>query len=1364
VTSVSVIMNGDAENPHFTDAVGKTIPKPFVPPQVASPINLLNPDRYEFYTFNDRGELVKRLMTMKEIQSIVANGNGAVLTENESETSSSYNPSMMTPMQNPGALTNVKDIVNNVQNVLSREMENNKNLSHIPSQMLDTPDVSSSWSQILPAIFGNTGDEILPYKQISMTPDTDVLETTTKRLTTRIVPQFLTKIPVKYSGTLEPSSSQSTTKIHTSSSSSSSSTMTVTETPKQKTTQSLQTTTKLDKTVPTTTIKILKNALTTTKVPFTAETTKKNQFTHQTTTKNQYTLPTTKTTNSQKVITTTQKPLRLSSTLLRTTTTSKARPTTTTTTQTTTPITTQTMTTTKKPSRKPTPAIKRPLTNSPIVIEKIVKKPTTIIYRESEKINEKSVGPTTTATLKTTTEIPSTVAMMMLMESSEKVPQIIMNNEVKTSSSEEDKRNSAINQIIGSLQSSDFYQQYDRNEEKVESKISANDDKLIVEEREPIVHEITTTTSTTTTETPSISNSDEIPEEMMIKISTMKNFTPLENNEIRESIEKLINEQMNGGKTKPTTTVKNVVAFDDDIEDIDFNVQENLYNKMKISSSSIPTIPSTTTTTQSTTISHKLLTTTSKIPQKPINNQDDDDVPTILSDALNNVIELMKRNQDRGEIFSELTTSTTPLNEQPETTTEIDMKQILDHFIEINTQQQQQPSKIEEQFVTTEKSFVPLTTKLLGQKNDDGDRDETTTEPSRQHFTTIFYVEDETEAATRDNQGEFTTEQYVSRSKKDEVTTSSSISSEEESSEIVDDVLSAIGIESDEDNSKSKEQLLEKSSSSLFTSNNSNKRKDDNKENSDEITSVISSLTSSFDTALTTDAKADLSITSKIADGIISVADTISDTLTAVDDESDEITVSQASQSTTEEALRELPRVSSTSTTTTHASTTTTTTMKTILGEVTTMNTNDEMKIDLKTLSNFDNGETRPAVKVEERTKMKDDPSTPMVPMNVIRKDNSLEEINFITPHTPTSTRIPTYDKNYVKIDSIETTTAPLTNSKIIGSKTKIQNTSENVKSSVVLFKSPAMPTTTTTTTISSKIESKEAISKQSNESVTERVPLIEISKPSNTLPYLSSTEDNLVEVKTVQIKSKNDETTSDVENKNNSTFKLSQAIKNNIKNTQFHIPRPQTQNNVELSVAPKEALGLTASTIHLNNDLSDFSKLCNELAFKFWKSVITDGVSQSRSVVVSPFALSSILSMIFLGARGSTSNEMNDLLRLDDMITFNPHVVFRNITESIEQMRNSGVASATFVRELFSDRAKGKLLPYFKEKAQQFYAAHVEEVNFNVINDVLRRRTNLLVRRHTAGKINEYLKTNNIWVNEPLAAISANIFMVSKR
>lgn len=197
----------------------------------------------------------------------------------------------------------------------------------------------------------------------------------------------------------------------------------------------------------------------------------------------------------------------------------------------------------------------------------------------------------------------------------------------------------------------------------------------------------------------------------------------------------------------------------------------------------------------------------------------------------------------------------------------------------------------------------------------------------------------------------------------------------------------------------------------------------------------------------------------------------------------------------------------------------------------------------------------------------------------------------------------------------------------------------------------------------------------------------------------------------------------------------------------------------VKLDPAPKQALGLEESTVNANEDILEFTKMCNELAFAFWRALNSEGVSSARSLILSPFALNSMLSMVFLGARGASSGEMNEMLRLDDMVTFNPHLIFHNISESAENTKESQVATSAFVRELFSDRSKGKILPFYKEKAQQFYSGHVEEVNFNIINDIIRRRTNLLVKRHTNGKIIEYLKTNNVWTNMPLSGITANIF-----
>lgn len=125
----------------------------------------------------------------------------------------------------------------------------------------------------------------------------------------------------------------------------------------------------------------------------------------------------------------------------------------------------------------------------------------------------------------------------------------------------------------------------------------------------------------------------------------------------------------------------------------------------------------------------------------------------------------------------------------------------------------------------------------------------------------------------------------------------------------------------------------------------------------------------------------------------------------------------------------------------------------------------------------------------------------------------------------------------------------------------------------------------------------------------------------------------------------------------------------------------------VELHPAPHESMGLEASIAYLGDDIKRFVDLCNELSFKIWTTQTSKNMMTSRSIVLSPFAVLSALAMIFLGARGSSSGIMNDFLKLDDMVTFNPHQVLQNITESSIYPKNIGVANAALVRAVFSDK-----------------------------------------------------------------------------
>lgn len=1399
-------MNGAGEQPHFTDAVGKTVPRPFVPPQVASPINLLNPDRYEFYTFNDSGELVKRLMTLKEIQSIVANGNGAAISDSEPESQSVLLNSI--PLSSQGSETKVQDIVDNVQNVLSREMENNKNASQIPTQLLDTPDVSSSWSMILPAIFGNTGDEIMPHKPINMTPETEIEDTTTtrkvqptKRVTTeaQLNLEFTTPATPKLLPTTSTKSRTKPTKISTRGSTTQQQTSTTSEEQASTTAQ--------QKIKPTSQKQTTTSQLQTTSVlPLTKKQTEKARpKPTRTTTLNIY----------ETTFETTPETVRST---IRPQTTLKVTP-------------------TKRIVKKPTSSYKRPLTNSPIIIEKIPKRPH-VVESTTDRIETESTKvfvtqkPSTTVEMKneqattrrTTTEVPSTT--QMTTATSTKKPFI----EQTTSSSEEDRQDFAINQIIGSLQSDLFQTFATTNPPSVETtekdspmekigELNLIPDKvlfhnqLFIDEEDPIVKNLPTTT-----EAVQISTDTPIFERLEATTTKTKTYsTSLENSEVMQTIEKLIKEQTNG-KEKIKHDKIDVLEFDDD-DETEIKLKDTLESKSNLTQSEfvskVATVASSISTKYSSTTPNTIDSTTAT---PAPTEESDTTVPTILSEALSNVIQLMMKEQESKK------TTQKPAATEP---SEFDLNKLLHHYQNLNSKQNQQDQlealslineKTTEKFATTEKadeaSTIPTvsyettvvkeTSSVSIKKGDDEETATkkvpasneisteafnpttehpkiiTTTDANNEEFSTFFFVDKDPSEATldplNDGLGEFTTEQFVGTEKqvaerKDDryTTTPTLVESEEESSELVSDVLNAIGIMSDEEDESTTEKL---------------KGVEESQE-SDEVENAISSLTSTIDKTLATDVKTDFTLTSKIASSLISVADSISQTLDG-DDESEEVTtltpttvstivkqaatteenlttekstekvettensteVTEKSFETTEANNRnsEVPELTEKSSESTEKSSeafesTEAFSTEALIESFTKSDSSDSSTEDstAEQLMERENDATLEPETLGEKSK-----DSPMVQLSVIRKDNSLEEIDFITPPTPTSTTIPATEGNFVKIENIATTLA----AKLSGFKNKGQEANESVKPIYISMRS----TTTPKTSSISNIESSETTTNSA-----ERVPLIEITKPTETP---SSSEEDLVEVKiqtkpTVEIYSTTEShQTTMLQFQSNAL-----NIKNNIKSAQAP-PRLQSP-PIDLSAAPEEALGLTASTAHLSSDLSGFSKLCNDLAFSFWKSITADGISQSRSVIISPYALTSTLSMMFLGARGQTSGEMNDVLRLDDMVSFNPHVVFRNISESIEQSRKSGIAAAAFVRELYSDRSKGKLLPYFKEKAQQFYGAHVEEVNFNVINDILRRRTNLLVKRHTFGKINEYLKTNNIWVNEPLAAISANVFLV---
>lgn len=84
---------------------------------------------------------------------------------------------------------------------------------------------------------------------------------------------------------------------------------------------------------------------------------------------------------------------------------------------------------------------------------------------------------------------------------------------------------------------------------------------------------------------------------------------------------------------------------------------------------------------------------------------------------------------------------------------------------------------------------------------------------------------------------------------------------------------------------------------------------------------------------------------------------------------------------------------------------------------------------------------------------------------------------------------------------------------------------------------------------------------------------------------------------------------------------------------------------------------------------------VANGLGFRVYRDLVRDDAGPNRqdSLAFSPLALSTALAMVFLGARGATSWQMNELLRLDEMITFNPHLMFKDVQDELLEASNDG-------------------------------------------------------------------------------------------
>uniref|UniRef100_A0A182NLW1 Serpin domain-containing protein n=1 Tax=Anopheles dirus TaxID=7168 RepID=A0A182NLW1_9DIPT len=174
--------------------------------------------------------------------------------------------------------------------------------------------------------------------------------------------------------------------------------------------------------------------------------------------------------------------------------------------------------------------------------------------------------------------------------------------------------------------------------------------------------------------------------------------------------------------------------------------------------------------------------------------------------------------------------------------------------------------------------------------------------------------------------------------------------------------------------------------------------------------------------------------------------------------------------------------------------------------------------------------------------------------------------------------------------------------------------------------------------------------------------------------------------------------------------------------------------------------------------ELLRFLSICSNLGTNVYDHLTVDRAMRGRSLVYSPFATVTTLSMLFLGTRGTTAESINGVIGLDEMTSFNPHLFFKSVAQDLQPKyrrahdRNEpghGMEwESTFQRTLLSDESRGGLQRFFKARIQEIYSTVAETVDF--------RQKDMLLKHMNGDFAREYVDTLK-QLRSPLVSISRN-------
>ncbi|BFZ18433.1 hypothetical protein BsWGS_21472 [Bradybaena similaris] len=192
--------------------------------------------------------------------------------------------------------------------------------------------------------------------------------------------------------------------------------------------------------------------------------------------------------------------------------------------------------------------------------------------------------------------------------------------------------------------------------------------------------------------------------------------------------------------------------------------------------------------------------------------------------------------------------------------------------------------------------------------------------------------------------------------------------------------------------------------------------------------------------------------------------------------------------------------------------------------------------------------------------------------------------------------------------------------------------------------------------------------------------------------------------------------------------------------------------NPAVLAVVLLAVLGHQANA-HDPHELRQLGEAASDFAQKLQQQLARDN---KESLVLSPISIHSGLSMISLGARNETAEEMERILNLSPIPPSEAHVQYREILTKLQSTQDVKVE----ITNAMLVRSDTPIEREFKNEAESKYLARIESINVNQPEP--EKQINEYISQKTEGEIRELIKKGSIDARTSVVVVSTISFNAS--